>query len=85
MTARTTPTTTDWRPVVAAAQASRRADCGHQLSRRADALVWLRTERAGSNVEVWSVCSDCQVEGTDYVYRFDHPEHRPRRERVETL
>lgn len=78
-------TTTDWRPVVAAALASRRADCGHALSRRPDAYVWVRTERAGGNVEVWTVCVDCKVEGTDYEYRADLPNDPPRRERIETL
>lgn len=77
-------TTTPWRPVVDAANASRRADCGHKLSRRDDAFVWLRTARAGSNIEVWSVCSTCKVEGEDYEYRFDL-DRRPRRERIEYL
>ena len=77
--------TAPWRPVVAAAQASRRADCGHNLSRRDDAYVWLRTARAGSVVEVWSVCHVCHVEGDDYEYRFDLPTSPPTRERIETL
>jgi hypothetical protein len=77
-------TTSPWKPVVEAALASRRADCGHALSHRDDALVWLRTEKAGGNVEVWSVCSDCHVEGQDYEYRAGS-DKAPTRVREETL
>lgn len=77
-------TATPWRAVVEAARASRRADCGHRLSRRHDAFVWLRTQKVGSTTEVWSLCSTCKVEGQDYEYRFDL-DRRPRRERIEYL
>lgn len=78
-------TTGPWRPVVDAAIASRRADCGHALSRRDDAYVWLRTKKVGAVTEIWSVCVDCHVEGQDYEYRVDRPEQRPYRERRELL
>lgn len=71
-----------WRYVVAAARESGRADCGHTISPRQDAVIWLRTERVGSVVEVWSVCLDChdgnqndyQTWGGRRPYRVRHEE-----------
>lgn len=74
-----------WRAVIEAALASRRADCGHALSLAASALVWLRTTRVNGVTEVWSVCVDCHVEGKDYQYQADRPETPPTRIREETL
>ena len=80
-----TTRTAPWRPVVEAAVASRRADCGHALSIRPDAFVWLRTAKIGGTTEVWSVCVECHVEGSDYQYQFNRPEVPPTRTREETL
>lgn len=80
--------TANWRAVVDAAAASRRADCSHQLARRDDALVWLRPEKAGGVIEVTSMCHACHRESdysitTDYAERLPLP--RPSRVRVEYL
>ena len=77
-------TTTPWKPVVEAALASRHADCGHALSHKSNALVWLRTEKVGGVVEVWSVCHGCHVEGQDYEY-LAGSDKAPTRTREETL
>lgn len=74
----------NWKSVTDAAFASRRADCGHRISGRPDAYVWLRTEKVGGVREVYSVCVDCKVEGSDYEYRAD-TDKPPMRERIETL
>lgn len=77
-------TTTNWRPVVAAAIASRRADCGHALSPRNDAIVWVRKELVGGNYELYTLCSDCMTDD-DYMYRLAYPDWAPKRIRTETL
>ena len=73
-----------WQAVVEATLASRRADCGHPISHKDNALVWLRTERAWAVLEVWSVCFDCHVEGKDYEYQAGS-DKVPTRTRTETL
>ena len=82
-------TITDWRAVVDDAVASRKAACGHQLPRRDNALVWLRTEKVGSNVEVYSLCYDCHDRDKDYSITLDYaerlPQPRPSRVKVEYL
>jgi hypothetical protein len=74
----------NWKAVIDATVASRKADCGHTISRKSNALIWLRTEKAGGVREVYSVCFDCHVEGSDYEYQIDGAEP-PKRERIEYL
>lgn len=75
---------TQWKAALDATLASRRADCGHDISRRDDALIWLRTERVGAVIEVWTVCAGCHIEGEDFEWQANTT-WRPRRERIEYL
>lgn len=71
--------THQWMPAAQATLASKRADCGHPSP---GAKVYLRTEKAGGQTEVYTVCAVC-TGSNDYTWMPGSG--RPRRVKVEEL